>query len=53
MTIPFDVTLFAISIEEPAGLDTEMSDSLKSKIPEIANLILEEVQRIKPLLSGS
>lgn len=48
-----DVTLFAISIKKPAGLDTEMSESLKLKIPEIAERILTEVHRIIPLLSRS
>jgi hydrogenase maturation protease len=48
-----DVTLFAISIEEPAGLDTEMSESLKLKIPDIAKRILAEILRIKSLTSRS
>lgn len=41
-----DVTLFAISIEEPEGLGTEISPDLKDKIPEIAQIVLSEVKRI-------
>ena len=41
-----DVTLFAISIEEPKDLGTEISPELKDKIPEIAQMVLKEVKRI-------
>jgi hydrogenase maturation protease len=41
-----DVTLFAISIDLPVDLDTEISSHMKTQIPAIAKQIYQEVQKI-------
>jgi hydrogenase maturation protease len=46
-----DVTLFAISIQEPGNLDTEMSKKLELMVPDIAELIVKEVRRISSVKS--
>jgi len=40
---PLDVTLFAISIDPPAGLGMELSPGIAERVPEIARLVMEEV----------
>jgi len=39
-----DVTLFAVSIDTPTGLDLELSPAIAAKVPQIAELLLEELQ---------
>jgi hydrogenase maturation protease len=41
-----DVTLFAVSIEPPGELGTELSAALAARIPAIAACVLEEVRRL-------
>jgi hydrogenase maturation protease len=38
-----DVSLFAISIEKPNELNTEMSKSMELKVPDIAQLVVDQV----------
>jgi hydrogenase maturation protease len=38
-----DVTLFAISIELPSGVDTRLSDTLAALVPTIAERLLAEL----------
>jgi hydrogenase maturation protease len=40
-----DVTLFAVSIEPPEGLDLELSERMAARVPEIAGRVLEEAER--------
>ena len=44
---PPDVTLFAVTIQEPTGLSTELSEEIRTTIPEIARQVLEEVGSTK------
>jgi hydrogenase maturation protease len=41
-----DVTLFAVSIKEPNGIDTEMSANLEVKVSEIAQGVVDEVRKL-------
>lgn len=41
---PPEVTLFAVSIEPPRGLDTELSPELAALVPDLADLVLEEAR---------
>lgn len=40
---PPDVTLFAVSIEPPAGLATELGPALAARVPELAEIVREEL----------
>jgi len=41
-----DVTLFAISIAPPAGLDTDLTPELAARVPDIAARVRDEVWRL-------
>jgi len=43
---PLDVTLFAISIDPLQGLGMELSPSIARRLPEVADLLLKELQEI-------
>jgi len=43
---PPPVTLFAVSIAPPAGVDTELSPGLAARVDELADRVRREVRRI-------
>lgn len=49
---PLPVTLFAVSIEPPAGIDTELSPVIVDRVPQIVQMVMEEL-RDWPLTAGA
>jgi hydrogenase maturation protease len=41
---PLDVTLFAVSIDPPAGIDMELSPEIARRVPAIAQFIVDELR---------
>lgn len=41
---PLDVTLFAVSIDAPAGVGMELSQAIDKRVPEIAQRVIEDLQ---------
>jgi len=41
---PLDVTLFAVSIDPPAGIGMELSPGITRRVPEIAQFIVDELR---------
>jgi len=45
---PLPITLFAVSIDPPGGMETELSPALAGRVPQIAGLVMEELHRLQP-----